>query len=209
MTTLRTMELQELKPQAVIWLLAASLAVGGCSSKPPESGGTGSAKLERPKASPQAVAAPAKAPAPDFDVTGAWRPKKVVIKMHSVAGLGSSPAMEYAAAVRPKAGAGLLAVELTLKQQRRTEPYRAKAVLIDSSGERRASLFGFPSALTAYKVNGDSIIYDNDNSRSLGRKLSELGGKQISVFEVPAGRSGFKVEIDGSSPIAVEGKLRR
>ena len=61
----------------------------------------------------------------------------------------------------------------------------------------------------AAKVRIKFVIYDNDNSRSLGRKLSELGGKQISVFEVPAGRSGFKVEIDVSSPIAVEGKLRR
>jgi len=113
--------------------------------------------------------------------------------------------MKYTVTAKP--GVGFLALELTLKKERRSEPASANVVLIDSSGERHTLMFHFASAQTKYRPNGDSISFDND-SGELGQPLSKRGGKLIAVFEVPPDRTGFKAEIDGSSPIDVVVKSR-
>ena len=187
---------------ALCWLAIASIfTFSACSGSQPASNSNTAIPTEPNPPTPAAAPAPTVS---DFDITAAWRPKHVVIYSRPI-GMDPSRGMKYT--VTPKAGVGYVALELTLKKDRRSEPASANVVLTDSSGGRYKLLFHFPSAQTKYRPNGDSISFDND-SGEVGQPLSKRGGKLIAVFEVPADKTGLKAEIDGSSPIDLEVKPR-
>lgn len=188
----------------VIWfVIETTLILSACSGRQPAQNGNSPAPAEPGASTSTPASGTAPAPAPiisDFEITAAWRPKSIVLNTRPVSALDRSPAMKYTVTTKP--GVGFITLELTLKKERRSEPNSASIVLIDSSGERHKPMFDFASAQTKYRANGDSIAFDNE-SGEVGQPLSKRGGKLIAVFEVPPDRTGFKAEIDGSSPIDV------
>lgn len=179
--------------QASFSLIIVILAFSSCSARHP-GGSQNKPESGMGIATPQASANRA---APDFYVSNAWKPKVVEIKTLS----DTVPGFNYKLTLKP--GHEFIVLELTLKPARQGEPTGAKTILIDSTNERHNPLFSYPSSLSRYQPNGNSVSFVNDHSKS-GRKLSELGGKLISVFQVPANRGNFKVEIDSSDPLDVE-----
>lgn len=167
--------------KAQILLLAAVLVTGACSND------------AITKAKDPVIEKPAET---SFDIGSAWNVKKVSITA------GQAPPMTYS--IEPKPGMKFVALELMLVAEKETEPVSAvfrHIALIDSTGARHDSLFSYPSSLSEYVTNGDSISFNDDSSKLMSGKLRDLGGKAIIVFSVPSDRTGFSAEILGKPAV--------
>jgi hypothetical protein len=190
---------------AKFWIFLVILGLGliasSCSSPHPVVNGNSSAPSGLPD--PQAST---NTQGPLFEVTAAWKPKKVTVETYAI---GGSPPNRYT--LTPKAGAAFVAVELILKQDDSSKPVPAAlwsgTVLVDSSGGRHQLMFSYPSTIVKYAPNGDSVEYNGDAQIKAGdlasKKLSEMGGKLVVVFEAPPKDTEFKLEITNSAPLQV------
>lgn len=150
---------------------------------------------------PSTAVAPPKPAAqnPTFNLLGAWRAKRVVIKTIS----GGQTSMTYT--ITPKDAPSFIALELAMTQDAAT-PIPAnysKLVLIDGAGGRRDPVFNYPADATTYEDNKETITFTDDPSKLIGGKLHTMGGKLTSVFEAPKDTSNLKVEIAGAPAVDV------
>jgi hypothetical protein len=184
-------------PVVIVLLLSAS-----CSSPRTAVNGNSS-----PAGSPESKTAEG----PLFEVLNAWKPRKVTVETYAI---GDEPAPRYT--LTPKAGVAFVAVELMLKRDDSRKPVPAAmwggTVLVDSAGKPHQLFFSYPSTGAKYTPYADSVEYSGDKTAKsddlIGKKLSEMGGKLVVVFDAPPNDTEFKLEVTNAAPLQVSIKTK-